>query len=70
MFDGVVRFLSGVAYVPEMRKNLISLRLLDSKGYGYFACDGVVKVTQGDMGLMRGNLYNGLYHLECEALKG
>ncbi|EOY18934.1 Uncharacterized protein TCM_043452 [Theobroma cacao] len=32
MFDGVVRSLGGVAYVPKMRKNLISLSLLDSKG--------------------------------------
>ncbi|WRX09694.1 zinc finger protein [Theobroma cacao] len=70
MFDGVVRSLGGVAYVQKMRKNLISLSLLDSKGYGYSACDGVVKVTQGDMVLMRGNLHNGLYRLECEASKG
>ncbi|WRX12958.1 hypothetical protein QQP08_005445 [Theobroma cacao] len=39
MFDGVVRSLGGVAYVPKMRKNLISLSLLDFKGYGYSACD-------------------------------
>ncbi|XP_017972245.1 PREDICTED: glutamate receptor 3.2-like [Theobroma cacao] len=31
MFDGVMSSLSGVAYVPKMRKNLISLNLLDSK---------------------------------------
>ncbi|WRX29264.1 hypothetical protein QQP08_021751 [Theobroma cacao] len=69
MFDGVVRSLDGVAYVPKIRKNLISLSLLDSKRYGYSACDGVVKVTQDDMVLMRGNLHNGLYRLECEAPK-
>ncbi|WRX09049.1 zinc finger protein [Theobroma cacao] len=70
MFDGVVRSLGGVAYVLKMRKNLILLSMLDSKGYGYSTCDGVVKVTQGDMVLMRENLHNGLYHLECEASKG
>ncbi|WRX29374.1 hypothetical protein QQP08_021861 [Theobroma cacao] len=70
MFDGVVHFLGGVAYVPEMRKNLISLSLLDSKGYGYLACDRVVKVIQCDMVLMRENLDNGLYRLKCEASKG
>ncbi|EOX97575.1 Uncharacterized protein TCM_006559 [Theobroma cacao] len=64
MFDRVVRFLGGMAYVLEMRKNLISLSLLDSKGYGYSACDEVVKVTQGDMVLMMGNLHNDLYRLE------
>ncbi|WRX21020.1 zinc finger protein [Theobroma cacao] len=70
MFDEIMRFLGGVAYVSKMRKNLISLSLLDSKGYGYSACDGVVKVTQGDMVLMRGNFHNGLYRLECEDFKG
>ncbi|WRX29262.1 zinc finger protein [Theobroma cacao] len=70
MFDGVVHSLGGVTYVPKMRKNLVSLSLLDSKRYGYSACDGVIKVTQGDMVLMRGNLHNSLYHLECEASKG
>ncbi|XP_021296131.1 uncharacterized protein LOC110425543 [Herrania umbratica] len=70
MFDRIVRSLGGVAYVSKMRNNLTPLSLLDSKGYGYFAYDGVVKVTQGDMVLMKENLYNDLYHLECEASKG
>ncbi|KAG8491630.1 hypothetical protein CXB51_014990 [Gossypium anomalum] len=33
MFDGVVRTLSDVRHVPELKKNLISLSTLDSKGY-------------------------------------
>ena len=33
MFDGVVRFLDGVAYVPKMCKNLISLSPLDSQDW-------------------------------------
>lgn len=37
MFDRVVRTLGGVAYVPKMRWNLISLGQLDSKGYRYSA---------------------------------
>ncbi|KAG8498690.1 hypothetical protein CXB51_005073 [Gossypium anomalum] len=32
MFDGVVRTLSDVRYVPELKRNLISLSTLDSKG--------------------------------------
>lgn len=44
MFDGVVRTLTNVRYVPDLRKNLISLGTLDSLGYGYSAKDGVMKI--------------------------
>ncbi|KAG8489499.1 hypothetical protein CXB51_017516 [Gossypium anomalum] len=35
MFDGVVRTLSNVRHVPGLKRNLISLSTLDSKGYRY-----------------------------------
>ena len=35
MSDGVVRTLEEVRHIPDMRKNLISLGTLDSKGYSY-----------------------------------
>ena len=44
-FDGIVRSLGGVAYVPKMCKNLISWSLLNSQEYGFYANGGVVKVT-------------------------
>ncbi|KAG8502990.1 hypothetical protein CXB51_000989 [Gossypium anomalum] len=37
MFDGVVRTLSEVRHVSELKRNLISLSTLDSKGYRYTA---------------------------------
>ncbi|KAM3319479.1 putative protein isoform X1 [Capsicum chacoense] len=33
MFDGVVRTLGDVQYVPDLKRNLISLSTLDSNGY-------------------------------------
>ena len=33
IFDGVVRVLSNVRHVPDLRKNLISLGVLDDLGY-------------------------------------
>jgi len=33
MFDGVVRTLSDVHHVPDLRRNLISISALESKGY-------------------------------------
>lgn len=44
MYDGVVRTFE-VRHVPELRKNLISLSLLDSHGYRYSG--EVVKVIRG-----------------------
>ena len=35
MSDGVVKTLEEVRHIPNMRKNLISLGTLDSKGYSY-----------------------------------
>ncbi|KAG8498562.1 hypothetical protein CXB51_004879 [Gossypium anomalum] len=37
MFDGVFRTLSDVRHVPKLKRNLISLSTLDSKGYRYTA---------------------------------
>ena len=33
IFDGTIRVLTIVRYVPDLKKNLLSLGALDSKGY-------------------------------------
>ncbi|KAG8480615.1 hypothetical protein CXB51_024767 [Gossypium anomalum] len=55
MFDGVVRTLSDVRYVPELKRNLISLSTLDSKGYRYTAESGGSTVT-GDAAVASSSL--------------
>ncbi|KAG8492366.1 hypothetical protein CXB51_009643 [Gossypium anomalum] len=45
IFDGVARTLSDVRHVPELKRNLISLSTLDSKGYRYIAESGGSTVT-------------------------
>ncbi|KAG8489614.1 hypothetical protein CXB51_017589 [Gossypium anomalum] len=54
MFDGVVRTLSDVRHVPELKKNLISLSALDSKGYRYTAKSGVLNISKGPLVVMKG----------------
>ncbi|KAG8485563.1 hypothetical protein CXB51_018918 [Gossypium anomalum] len=54
MFDGVVRTLSDVQHVPELKRNLISLSTLDSKGYRYTAESGVLKISKGSLVVMKG----------------
>jgi hypothetical protein len=43
MFDGIVKIFTNVKYVPDLKKNLISLGTLDSLGYGYSAKNGFMK---------------------------
>uniref|UniRef100_A0A2N9HA88 CCHC-type domain-containing protein n=1 Tax=Fagus sylvatica TaxID=28930 RepID=A0A2N9HA88_FAGSY len=52
MSDGVVRTLEEVRHIPDMRKNLISLGTLDSKGYSYKFENEIMKVSKGAMVVM------------------
>ncbi|GFS46816.1 homeobox protein 6 [Actinidia rufa] len=63
MFDGAVRTLSGVVYIPKLRRNLISLSRMDSNGCKYFAGGGAMKITRGGKVLMKGEKCEGLYRL-------
>ncbi|KAI5662799.1 hypothetical protein M9H77_22122 [Catharanthus roseus] len=57
MHDGVTRKLTKVRYVPDLRRNLISLGVFDTNGFSYKSENGIMK--------------DGLYHLigktVCEA---
>ncbi|KAG8479376.1 hypothetical protein CXB51_029148 [Gossypium anomalum] len=54
MFDRVIRTLSDVRHVPELKRNLISLSTLGSKGYRYIAKSGVLKISKGSLIMMKG----------------
>ncbi|KAG8492823.1 hypothetical protein CXB51_010147 [Gossypium anomalum] len=49
IFNGVVITLSDVRHVLELKRNLISLSTLDSKGYRYTAESGVLKISRGSL---------------------
>jgi hypothetical protein len=63
MFDGVVRTLTNVSYVPDLKKNLISLGTLDILGYSYSAKDGVMKIAKGALVVMKCEKIENLYKL-------
>ena len=63
MFDGVVRVLSNVRHVPNLRKNLISLGLLDDLGYSYSSKGGIMKIIKGALMVMKGQKVSMLYRL-------
>ena len=54
MHDGSILKLAGVRHVLGSRKNLISLRMLDSQGCKFLSSDGVLEVFMGDRVMLRG----------------
>ena len=61
MFDGTNKILTDVRHVPELRKNHISLGVLDTNGYKTFIQGGVMKFYKGIVLVMKakkvGNLF-------------
>ncbi|KAK2997548.1 hypothetical protein RJ639_025571 [Escallonia herrerae] len=70
MHDGIVRTLTDVMHVPELRKNLISLGTFDSNGCSYRAADGVMMIMKGSLVVMKGLKQNSLYLLKGSTVTG
>ena len=70
MFDGVVRVLSNVRHVPDLRKNLIPLGILDDLGYSYSSKGGTMKITKGALMVMKGQKINTLCRLIGNTVAG
>jgi len=64
MFDGIVRELKEVRYVPQLKRNLISVGALKTLGLVVSIRDGVLKMIKGSMVVMKGVRRNNLYHLK------
>ncbi|KAI5648811.1 hypothetical protein M9H77_34816 [Catharanthus roseus] len=71
MHDGVTRKLTEVRYVPDLRRNLISLGVFDTNDFSYKSENGIMKVCKGALVMLKGFKKDGLYHLigktVCEA---
>ena len=46
MFDGMVWELKEVRYLPQLKRNLISVGALKALGHGVSIRDGVLKMTR------------------------
>ena len=53
MFDGFIRTLTDVRHVPELKKKIISLGVLDSCGHKFAGLSGVLKVYKGALVVMK-----------------
>ncbi|KAH9689071.1 hypothetical protein KPL70_015335 [Citrus sinensis] len=64
MFDGIVRELKEVRFVPTLKKNLISVGALEAKGYKITIEDGTMKFTHGAKVILQGVWRHNLYYLK------
>ena len=49
MHDGIIKTLSNVRHMPDLKKNLIFLGTLDSNGYKFIAEGEVLRVSKGSL---------------------
>ena len=70
MYDGIVRTLSDVRHVPDLKKNLLSLGIFNSQGYKYADKGGVLRISKGALVFIKGKMVNGLYMLQGSTIVG
>ena len=63
MSDGIIRELHNVRHIPELKRNLISLSMLDKAGCCIRLESSSLKVIKGSLILMKGVMQHGLYIL-------
>ncbi|GKV46880.1 hypothetical protein SLEP1_g53841 [Rubroshorea leprosula] len=69
MYDGIVRTFK-VRHVPGLKKNLISMSELDSKGYRYSCEGGALKVSKRALAILKGKKVGSLYHSQGSIANG
>ena len=70
MADGRSVTLTEVRHVPKLRKNLISIGMLDSMGCSIAAKGGILRISKGNKEMLRGRKTRGLYRLEGSVQTG
>lgn len=63
MSDGSVRILTEVRHVPDLKRNLVSLGVLASRGYLCTLEGGALRVCRGARVVLRGQMMGGVYRL-------
>ena len=70
MDDEIVRELKEVRYVPQLKRNLISVGALKALGLVISIQDGVLKMIKGSMVVMKGVRRDNLYYLKGSMVTG
>ena len=70
MFDGQVRTLTNVRHFSDLKKNLLSLGVLEAREYKCSGANGGIKVTKGSMTILKGERTANLYKLTRSIIVG
>jgi len=70
MFDGVIRNLMDVRYIPQMKKNIISVGAVKSKGLKVTLENRILKVTKRSLVMMKEIRDRNLYYLKGSTVTG
>lgn len=62
--DGNNISLKHVRHVPQIKRNLISMAMLDRDGFNVKIKNGVLRVLRGSLVVMQGRIKNGIYILQ------
>jgi len=64
MFNGQETLLTGVRYIPELKRNLIPISMFDASGYIAQIEHGMMKIFNNSVMIAKGIKMNGLYILD------
>ena len=70
MWDGTIKILAEVRHIPDLKRNLVSLGMLNKKGYSYKSKGVVLRVMKGSLVVLKGLLQNGHYVLQGSVVTG
>lgn len=70
IWDGMERLMQNVRYVPELKRNLVSLGMLDEQGYVFKVERGVLKVLKDSRVVMKSCKKKGLYSIQGKTIVG
>jgi len=62
--------LKKVRYVPQLKRNLISVGAYKTLGLEVSIKNGILKMTKGSMVVLKGVCHNNLYYLKGSAVTG
>ena len=68
--DQSIILLSDISFIPEVKRNLISLGVLESKGYGFISDNGHLRIYKGSAKIMNAVRKKTLYYLDATVVSG
>lgn len=70
MHDGAIKILTDVRYIPQVKRNLVSLGTLELKGYSFTSSGGKLVVHKGSEVKMVAKRVGSLYYLDANVISG